>query len=231
MGVVRVSGPASTPKSIHQLKVSLRHVRPPVWRRLQVPSDISLGDLHLVLQAAMGWEDGHLHLFSVGGETYANDRVEDPWGGRMKDEDRARLDKVAALGVRLRYEYDFGDGWEHDVVVEKAISGEPAVTYPPLPHGAPSLPPGGLRRPVGLRRSARGHRRPGGHRGQGALGMGGGRLRSRSVRSGGRQCVVHAPLPPQELTPSSPIAFGNHQRSGRQMARATSPPGRSVRGG
>lgn len=141
MGVVRVSGPASTPKSIHQLKVSLRHVRPPVWRRLQVPSDISLGDLHLVLQAAMGWEDGHLHLFSVGGETYANDRVEDPWGGRMKDEDRARLDKVAALGVRLRYEYDFGDGWEHDVVVEKAISGEPAVTYPRCLTGRRACPP------------------------------------------------------------------------------------------
>jgi hypothetical protein len=130
MGVVSVSGPAGTPKSIHQLKVTLRSVRPPVWRRLQVPSTISLGDLHFVLQAAMGWEDYHLHLFSIGGETYADDRVEGPWGGRQKDEDRARLDKVAPLGARLRYEYDFGDGWEHDIVVEKVLPPEPGVTYP-----------------------------------------------------------------------------------------------------
>jgi hypothetical protein len=89
----------------------------------------------------MGWEDYHLHLFSAGGETYADDRVEGPLGDRPKDEDRARLDKVAPLGARLRYEYDFGDGWEHDIVVEKILPPEPAVTYPRCLTGRRACPP------------------------------------------------------------------------------------------
>ena len=104
MGIVSVSGPAGTPKSLHQLKISLRNVRPPIWRRLQVSSATSLGGLHFVFQAAMGWDDSHLHQFTIGGEIYADDRVEDPWGGRPKDEDRFRLDKVAPLGTRFRYD-------------------------------------------------------------------------------------------------------------------------------
>ena len=141
MGIVSVSGPAGTPKSLHQLKISLRNVRPPIWRRLQVSSATSLGGLHFVLQAAMGWDDSHLHQFTIGGETYADDRVEDPRGGRPKHEDRARLDKVAPLGTRFRYEYDFGDGWEHDVVVEKILPPEPAVTYPRCLTGRRACPP------------------------------------------------------------------------------------------
>jgi len=141
MGVVWVPGPASIPESVHELKVSLRKVRPPVWRRLQVPSDISLGDLHFILQAAMGWRDCHLHLFSIGGETYADDRVDDRWDERSTDEDSARLDEVAPLGARLRYVYDFGDNWEHDVVVEKVISPPPAATYPRCITGRRACPP------------------------------------------------------------------------------------------
>lgn len=141
MGVVSVRGPAGTPKSIHQLKVTLRDVRPPIWRRLQVPSTISLGDLHFVLQAAIGWDDYHLHMFSAGGEIYSDDRVEDSWGDRPKDEVRARLDKVAPLGARLRYEYDFGDGWEHDIVIEKVLPPESGVTYPRCLTGRRACPP------------------------------------------------------------------------------------------
>jgi hypothetical protein len=121
-------GPATeTPQSIHQLKVTLRHISSPVWRRIQVSSDASLPELHFILQTAMGWDDGHLHLFSMGGTNYADDRVEDPKGPPPEDEDRTRSPtRVAPVGGRLRYEYDFGDGWEHDIVVEEVFPAEPA---------------------------------------------------------------------------------------------------------
>ncbi|MBK5250250.1 MAG: plasmid pRiA4b ORF-3 family protein [Actinomycetales bacterium] len=141
MGTRKARRSTSTPESIHQLKVSLRNVRPPVWRRLQVASDTSLGDLHVILQAAMGWEDYHLHLFSIGGETYADDRVEGGWDGPPHDEDLARMDQVTPVGARLRYEYDFGDRWEHDIVVEKVLPPEPTVTYPRCLAGRRACPP------------------------------------------------------------------------------------------
>ena len=132
---------AGTPQSIHQVKVTLRHISPPVWRRIQVPSDASLGELHFILQTAMGWDDGHLHLFSVRGATYADSRIEDPWGTPPKDENRARLARVAPVGTHLRYEYDFGDGWEHVLVVEKVFPAEPGVTYPRCVAGQRACPP------------------------------------------------------------------------------------------
>jgi len=100
-----------------------------------------LGELHLTIQAAMGWEDSHLHLFSVRGETYADSRVEGPLGSPPKDEARARLARVAPVGARLRYEYDFGDGWDHLLVVEKVFRGEPGVTYPRCVGGRRACPP------------------------------------------------------------------------------------------
>ncbi|MHB1500590.1 MAG: plasmid pRiA4b ORF-3 family protein [Candidatus Dormibacteria bacterium] len=139
-----------TPQSIHQLKVTLRHVSPPVWRRIQVPSNASLGELHFILQTAMGWDDDHLHLFSVRGAEYADGRVEDPWGvSSPKNEDRARLALVAPARTRLRYEYDFGDGWEHDLVVERVFPAEPGVTYPRCVTGRRACPPEDCGGPAG----------------------------------------------------------------------------------
>jgi hypothetical protein len=132
---------AGTPQSIHQLKVTLQHVSPPVWRRIQVPSGTSLGELHLILQTAMGWDDEHLHLFSVRGATYADGRVRDPWGNTPNDESRASLARLAPVGTDLRYEYDFGDGWEHVLVVEGVFPAEPGVAYPRCVAGQRACPP------------------------------------------------------------------------------------------
>jgi len=78
----------------------------------------------------MGWDDAHLHQFTIEVQIYADDCVEDPWDGPPKEECPFRLDKMAPLGTRFRYEYDFGDGWEHDVVIEEVLPPERAVTYP-----------------------------------------------------------------------------------------------------
>jgi len=118
-------------RSAYQLKVTLRGTRPPIWRRLEVASDLTLGGLHDVLQIAMGWTDSHLHAFVADGVEYG---VPDPeWGTRVRDESRVRLTRVLrAPKDRLVYEYDFGDGWEHVVVLEKVLPFDPERHRDPL---------------------------------------------------------------------------------------------------
>lgn len=117
--------------AIYQMKVTLKGTRPPIWRRFQVRADISLGELHNVLQAVMGWDDEHLHSFRIGQREFG---VPDPeWGDEdeTQDEERAVLGKVMTrAGTKLRYEYDFGDGWEHEVLLEKVLPIEEGKRYP-----------------------------------------------------------------------------------------------------
>lgn len=96
-----------------ELTVRLQNVEPPVWRRVVVPASTSLLALHGLLQAAMGWEDSHLHLFEVDGVLYGD--VED-LAGDLGDERRTAVADLRE-GAELRYAYDFGDGWEHTVTV------------------------------------------------------------------------------------------------------------------
>jgi hypothetical protein len=127
---------------IYQIKVTLEESKPPIWRRLLVRSDITLGDLHAIIQAAMGWWDYHLHQFIVG-ETYYG--VPDPDYDdylEMHDEEEVTLAQVAPReGVKFRYEYDFGDGWLHQVLVEKVLPPEPGQSYPVCVKGRRACPP------------------------------------------------------------------------------------------
>jgi hypothetical protein len=125
---------------IFQLKVVLRGVRPPVWRRILVPGEMDLAELHEVVQAAMGWTNSHLHEFETEGARYG---VPDPdWGlDEVADESGVRLSRVAGEGSRLRYAYDFGDGWLHDVIVEKVLSRQPGLRYPYCVAGRRACPP------------------------------------------------------------------------------------------
>lgn len=107
-----------------RLKATLRGIRPPIWRSLRVPCTLTLGQLHQVLQIAFGWANSHLHQFRAGPECFGVKDPGDPWGADVIDERRVRLEQVAAMKSKLVYDYDFGDGWEHDVVVEAV---EPAM--------------------------------------------------------------------------------------------------------
>lgn len=130
---------------IYQLKVALADIRPPIWRRIQVPADISLARLHRVLQAAMGWSDTHMHAFRMGRQTFGVADPEFPDGTRS--ERGVQLEQVAKAGDRFVYEYDFGDGWEHEIVVEEALAAEGAARYPCCLAGERACPPedcGGL---------------------------------------------------------------------------------------
>jgi hypothetical protein len=109
--------------AVYQVKISLLGARPPIWRRLRLPAAATLGDVHDVIQAAFGWTDSHLHAFEVGGRRYSRpDFGLSDFEDRFADEAQARLcDVVPAAGGRLRYTYDFGDGWEHDLLVEEIL--------------------------------------------------------------------------------------------------------------
>ncbi|MGW0885181.1 plasmid pRiA4b ORF-3 family protein [Streptomyces sp. NPDC002671] len=110
-----------------QLKIVLHGTKPPLWRRLVLPSDTSLGTLHDAIQVAFGWHGGHLHLFTDEfGQGYGDAaRLTDidlGFGHGVGDEDATALgDVLAAEGARLRYVYDFGEDWEHGITLEKTL--------------------------------------------------------------------------------------------------------------
>ena len=113
---------------IYQIKITLRHSHPPIWRCIQVAGDTKLGKLHRIIQATMGWTNSHMHQFFIGDDTYG---VSDPdFPNEAKSERNVRLDRVAAEGDTLMYEYDFGDGWEHGIHVEKVLPAEAGKRYP-----------------------------------------------------------------------------------------------------
>jgi hypothetical protein len=129
-----------SPSAIYQMKVTLKGVRPPIWRRLLIRSDTTLQQLHEVLQAVMGWFDGHLHQFVADGVQYGV--PDNDWDLDVQDERRVTVADIApATGDRFVYEYDFGDGWEHELLVEKMHQPEPGATYPVCLKGRRACPP------------------------------------------------------------------------------------------
>ena len=131
--------PEHAAATVHQVKVSLHDAKPPVWRRLEIPSAMTLDRVHAVLQTAFGWYNVHLHSFeTVCGEFGATD-CED-WTDHG-DESAVTLAQVAASEkAKVGYVYDFGDDWRHDIVVEKIHPAEPGVRYPRCTGGKGSPP-------------------------------------------------------------------------------------------
>jgi hypothetical protein len=125
---------------IYQIKITLRGSHPPIWRRVLVPGRFSLYKLHQVIQLAMGWYDGHLHQFIIDGEYYQLPNPDDL--ERSPDERRFKLSQIAPYEKRkFVYEYDFGDSWEHELLVEKIQEAEPDTKYPCCIKGKRACPP------------------------------------------------------------------------------------------
>jgi hypothetical protein len=125
---------------IYQLKITLQNVKPLVWRRFLVESDMKLPDLHKVIQTVMGWTNSHLHAFRLGSKTYSLPDEE----GLLDfiDYRKVRLnDVIHEEKQRFVYEYDFGDGWEHTIVLEKIAPRDPALKYPLCLAGKQRCPP------------------------------------------------------------------------------------------
>ena len=120
--------------------VTLQDVRPPIWRRFTVRDDITLLKLHKLLQIIMGWTDSHLHEFVAGGKHLSRPEFELP--SPQGDESRVRLrDVLRKPSDHLVYKYDFGDGWEHVIVLEETPAHEPRARYPVILGGKRACPP------------------------------------------------------------------------------------------
>ncbi|MFQ5578835.1 MAG: plasmid pRiA4b ORF-3 family protein [Anaerolineae bacterium] len=134
---------STPPADIYQLKVTLRHSKPPIWRRIQVPGNVLLSKLHRFLQVVMGWEDYHLHQFIVGGTFYGVPHPSyDDFGMKMENEGLVKLSQIAPEEkFKFIYEYDFGDSWEHELLVEKIMPPQKGIQYPRCVKGKRACPP------------------------------------------------------------------------------------------
>ena len=131
---------AKSLRSIYQLKITLKNIRPPIWRKLLVASTTKLDDIHLILQIVMGWSDSHLHEFIQGQNRYGMPNEAFP--SDTKDEARYRLDQLLKTEKdKLIYIYDFGDSWEHEVVLEKILPYETDAVLPLCLKGSRACPP------------------------------------------------------------------------------------------
>jgi hypothetical protein len=162
------SSHTAQPAQVHELKITLRGSKPPIWRRVAVPSDIRLSDLHYVIQIVMGWENSHLHQFTFPDnrpkptreeinelrQTGRWDKLEECMRRDhcisdirfeledIEDEKKVKLSELApAVKSKFVYEYDFGDGWDHNIEVVKIGPPAEGTRYPVCLAGKFACPP------------------------------------------------------------------------------------------
>lgn len=130
---------------ILQLKVVLKHSKPPIWRRIQIPASATFLDLHATIQDSFGWEDYHLHHFIFGERheepVFIGPRSEDDWAEMLPESKTPVRSWLKNEGDTCEYEYDFGDGWDHTVLLEKVLSANPNNAYPQCIAGKRACPP------------------------------------------------------------------------------------------
>ncbi len=129
---------------IYQLKITLVGSKPPIWRRMLVADNIPLRRLHWVLQVGMGWTNSHMHQFVIGDTIFGSKNENDfyDFGPKLEDENNCRLSQLLhQKGDWLRYEYDFGDGWVHRVLLEKVLPNTPRTEVPKSVTGKRACPP------------------------------------------------------------------------------------------
>ena len=122
----------------YKLRVELEGIEPAIWRLFTVPAGITLGDLHIFLQAVMGWDHSHLHQFHHQQQHYGIPSDEE-FENDLIDEDSVTIDEFfKKKGSKLIYEYDFGDGWEHLITCKETLADEPLIA---VLDGARACPP------------------------------------------------------------------------------------------
>ena len=133
------SSPRLLPEhSVHKLKITLSYTKPPIWRRLEVPSSVTLEELHDTIQAAFGWEDYHMWAFETKLGEYG---IPHPELDTLDASAKSLLEVAAGTRSRISYTYDFGDNWKHEIVVEGVTQAEAGVSYPRCLTGKRACPP------------------------------------------------------------------------------------------
>ncbi len=127
---------------VYQLKITLKHIKPPIWRRFRVPGNLDLESLHHVIQVVMGWENAHLFQFNINRQPYTTlyEDIEN-YNDAMPADEHLLSEVVKQPGQKFTYEYDFGDGWEHEIVVEEIIDNDVKSYQPVCITGKRACPP------------------------------------------------------------------------------------------
>jgi hypothetical protein len=134
---------SAAPAPVFELKVTLRGVRPPIWRRIRVGGHHTLAEFHEILQDVIGWTNAHLHQFEIAGRYFVPKEAEDEELD-IEGEDESAItlaEAVRRAGKSFRYDYDFGDGWEHTIQVEKVLPADAKPSVPVCIAGARGCPP------------------------------------------------------------------------------------------
>ncbi len=133
---------------VYQFKITLKEIKPPIWRRIQVPETYSFWDLHVAIQDALGWSDSHLHLFEI--KNPATDEIVEIG---IPDEDfeedfetlagwkKKIADYFSMENFKAEYVYDFGDNWEHTIKLEQILPRDEKTVYPICIDGKRACPP------------------------------------------------------------------------------------------
>lgn len=134
--------PAKKPRSIYQLRITLNEIQPPIWRRIQVPASIKLCCLHSAIQVAMGWTDSHLHQWEKDGKNWGVPEWDEFDELDLIDESQRQLaDVLNRQGDSVLYVYDFGDNWQHAVLLEEITRANDVVKTPIYLRGERRCPP------------------------------------------------------------------------------------------
>ena len=140
-------------KAMYQFNICLKDSEPKIWRRIQVPDDYTFWDLHVAIQDAMGWNNAHLFSFReiMSGFKRSNVEIglpaEHDWNCKTYPAWEVNIDEVFQVGQVILYEYDFGDSWEHEILLEGILIREKGKRYPKCIAGEGACPPedcGGL---------------------------------------------------------------------------------------
>ena len=130
----RAAKHAAARGQVHQLKVTLKGTKPPIWRRIVVDGGQTLDHLHEVIQASFGWWNSHLHEFRIDGIDYGIPH-EDDWTP-VTDERRVSIDQTLAGARKINYVYDFGDNWDHTITIERTFQADDPDRPAPRPRTA-----------------------------------------------------------------------------------------------
>ena len=141
----RTNGRSGRKATVYCFKITLEDTRPPIWRRIET-KDVTLEKVHELIQTAMGWTNSHLHQFEIGDTRYSDPRfMEDAFDdfGAVSYAGLRISDLVSQYGNKLQidYEYDFGDGWQHSIVLERVTQTEQGARYPRCIDGDRACPP------------------------------------------------------------------------------------------
>jgi len=131
---------------IFQILIALKGFKPKIWRRLLIPSDVLLSDFHKIIQTTMGWTNSHLHQFIKNRTFYSvKDPDDDMWSDLDNVDYKKKKIRISDLlkkeKDKIIYEYDFGDGWEHDILLEKVLPVDTKIKYPICLTGKMKCPP------------------------------------------------------------------------------------------